>query len=121
MAQITFHRAERIIQWPNTPDIRSKETDNEMFAKLTCIPPLGQPTTIPAGQDTVDFIVLLETESTSKQQWQVALWHDLDSGNGEWSALDFEVRDQHFDIVRMAKQSKYSCVVEAETFFHRQT
>jgi hypothetical protein len=69
----------------------------EMFAKMICYPPLGQPTIVPAGQETVDFIVLLETESD--KQWQVALWHDLGSRNGEWTASNFEVASGKHEIV----------------------
>lgn len=74
-----------------------------MKAKMLCYPPLGQPTLIPAGQDSVDFTVVLETSDTtasnSTKQWQVALWHDLDSDNGEWHSAIFEESDGIDDVV----------------------
>ncbi|KIW07354.1 uncharacterized protein PV09_02200 [Verruconis gallopava] len=78
-----------------------------MYAKIVCHPPLGQPTVVPAGQCAVDFIVLLETaadSSTSKKQWQVSLWHDLDAEGDEWNSSDFtEIHDD--DEARPSIQS----------------
>jgi hypothetical protein len=72
-----------------------------MYAKIVCSPPLGQPTIVPAGQEIVDFIVLLETtaDSVPNKPWQVALWHDLGTENGEWSALNFEETSRKHEIV----------------------
>lgn len=89
MAQITFKLPERIVFWPDIPKEKPRGSD-EMYAKLICHPPLGQPTVIPAGQDSVDFTILLETDPASERQWEVALWHDLGGQNGQWSSLNFD-------------------------------
>lgn len=68
-----------------------------MFAKMICHPPLGQPTVVSAGQDSVDFIVVLEGDA--EKPWQVALWHDLDSDGREWAALEFEEAVGKHEIV----------------------
>jgi len=74
--------------------------------KMLCYPPLGEPTIIPAGQDAVDFIVILETSdsisSTSDKEWQVALWHNLDARGDEWSEISFVEDSRQHNIVSLS-------------------
>jgi hypothetical protein len=72
-----------------------------MFASMICDPPLGQPTCISAGQDAVDFIVVLETASdaSTNKQWQVALWHNFNPDESGWMSSNFEENTQNHQIV----------------------
>ncbi|KAI9674868.1 MAG: DNA mismatch repair protein msh6 [Trizodia sp. TS-e1964] len=54
--------------------------------KLTCYPPLGQPTVIPFPGENVIFNAILEAEGSEK--WELALWHGLPS-TSSWTALLF--------------------------------
>jgi hypothetical protein len=73
-----------------------------MYAKMICYPPLGQPTVIPAGQETVDFIVLLETAAESSTRWQVALWHSSNADDEDWTALDFSESSGKHELVSLS-------------------
>lgn len=72
-----------------------------MLTKMNCTPPLGSFTAIPAGQDVVKFAVVLETSGdvAAGKHWQVALWHDMDSADGQWSAVDFEEKTINYQVV----------------------
>jgi hypothetical protein len=97
MAQITFKLPERIVHWPKI--VKKITAKDEMYATLVCKPPLGQPTIVPAGTQSVTFNVLLETDLASEKKWQVALWHDLGSSPDNWSAVDFQETSTEHDIV----------------------
>jgi hypothetical protein len=73
-----------------------------MLARMICDPPLGQPTIIPAGQDFVDFVVVLEVagDASASKQWQVALWHDLNPDGSGWLASELDERTEGHHIVR---------------------
>lgn len=61
--------------------------ESDMNMRLTSWPPLGQWTTIPAGDDVVEFLVLLERPSTKTEHPpEVAIWHNL-AGEDDWSEL----------------------------------
>lgn len=70
-----------------------------MYAKLICHPPLGQSTVIPAGLDSVDFTILLETDPASERQWEVALWHDLGGKDEEWTSVNFDESIEKHEMV----------------------
>src|ERR1700755_3335611 len=83
---------ERFPHWPQIdPPYGTKS--NEMFAKLVCHPPLGQPTVVPSTATNVTFRVALEVNANSEKSWEVLLWHDL---RGDWqeSALS-QTTDPH--------------------------
>lgn len=42
--------------------------DNDMYAKITCTPPLGQASVVPRDNGFVRFTVLLETGSSSTSE-----------------------------------------------------
>jgi hypothetical protein len=97
--QITFKLPERLPPWPkkNQGETPIDPTDG-MFAKLVCSPPLGQATIVAPGQ-SVTFTVLLETDSGSEKEWQVALWHGLGNSDEKWSSIDFKATSGDVDIV----------------------
>jgi hypothetical protein len=61
-------------------------TTANMYATLTCYPPLGQTTTIAPGRDRVTFTVLIESSAGSSKDWEVALWHNFEHRD-EWTSL----------------------------------
>ncbi|KAK1077857.1 hypothetical protein LTR48_008648, partial [Friedmanniomyces endolithicus] len=67
-------------------------SSDEMNAKVTCIPPLGQATQIARGGKSVRFTVLLETSNPSlledpDEKPAVCLWHNH-NGHYDWSELE---------------------------------
>jgi hypothetical protein len=97
--QITFKLPERLPPWPKKDNQeRSEDTTEEMFAKIACSPPLGQATVVPSGQSTT-FTVLLETDVESKNEWQVALWHDSGASSQEWDSIELKAASDYVGIV----------------------
>ncbi|KAL6712570.1 hypothetical protein ACN47E_000447 [Coniothyrium glycines] len=60
-----------------------------MYAMLSCHPPLGQVTTIPADKQSVRFTVLVESSIGSDKSWDVALWHNYENLN-KWTSLSLQ-------------------------------
>jgi hypothetical protein len=118
--QITFKLPERIVPWPVRKKSqqgieqgvkesnKAEEKIDPMFAKVACSPPLGQATVIEAGNNSIRFTVLLETDPSSGTEWQVALWHNLGASGDEWSSIDFTEISDEVEIVCSS-----SCVVKA--------
>jgi hypothetical protein len=64
-----------------------------MFATVSCDPPLGQTTVVPAGTDEVRFIVLVESSiSFSNQPWEAVIWHN-GHANSQWDELKLSRQD----------------------------
>ena len=80
-----------------------------MYAKMLCYPPLGESTIVPAGQDSVQFTIVLETAeivfASSSKQWQVALWHNANSGESEWDEASFDESIHDDEVVSMVLPS----------------
>jgi hypothetical protein len=74
------------------PYIASIRTAN-MYATLTCHPPLGQTTTIASGQDRVTFTVLIESSAGSSKTWEVALWHNFEHRD-KWTSLNLNATSE---------------------------
>jgi hypothetical protein len=62
-----------------------------MYARLLSYPPLGQTTTLAAGSQSVRFTVLIE--SSQKNPWNVALWHNFDNQE-RWTSLSLQPLDR---------------------------
>ncbi|KAJ8110286.1 hypothetical protein OPT61_g6830 [Boeremia exigua] len=60
-----------------------------MYAALTCHPPLGQTTTVPADRKAVKFTVLIESSEGSDKTWEAALWHNFDDKE-KWTSLNLK-------------------------------
>lgn len=71
--------------------------DDDMYAKITCSPPLGQATIISGHQQSVQFTILLETSSQSSSQGndkaQVCIWHNH-NGEHEWTELQLNADEE---------------------------
>ncbi|KAK5126807.1 hypothetical protein LTR85_009741 [Meristemomyces frigidus] len=82
------------------------ESDDDMYAKITCYPSLGQATQIARTQDSVRFTVLLETsspsivdqEADSEAGPQVCLWHNH-NGHYDWSELSLKPTNDYKDVL----------------------
>ncbi|KAK0945799.1 hypothetical protein LTR29_002655 [Friedmanniomyces endolithicus] len=77
-------------------------SSDEMHAKVTCIPPLGQATQIARGGKSVRFTVLLETSNPSlledpDEKPAVCLWHNH-NGHYDWSELELEPTKDYGDV-----------------------
>ncbi|KAL1297870.1 hypothetical protein AAFC00_006393 [Neodothiora populina] len=70
-----------------------QSADLDMFANITCVPPIGRTKTVAIGQDSIRFSVLLETNSTSvdDRDVKVTVWHD--QGRHEWVDLPLRRTD----------------------------
>lgn len=60
-----------------------------MYAALTCHPPLGQTTVVPANKQSVKFTVLIESSAGSEKTWEAALWHNFDDRK-KWTSLSLK-------------------------------
>lgn len=60
-----------------------------MYAALTCHPPLGQTTTVSADKASVKFTVLIESSAGSEKTWEAALWHNFDDRE-KWTSLNLK-------------------------------
>ncbi|KAG9559331.1 glycoside hydrolase family 36 protein, partial [Aureobasidium melanogenum] len=83
------------------PPAQQLYTDDEMYAAITCSPPIGQPTTIPRNQDAITFSVLLETSASSlvnDQTTKVSIWHNH-KGQHDWSELPLKVSGDLDDVI----------------------
>ncbi|KAG9641373.1 glycoside hydrolase family 36 protein, partial [Aureobasidium melanogenum] len=83
------------------PPAQQLYTDDEMYAAITCSPPIGQPTTIPRNQDAITFSVLLETSASSlvnDQTTKVSIWHNH-KGQHDWSELPLKASGNLDDVI----------------------
>ncbi|KAH0137775.1 glycoside hydrolase family 36 protein, partial [Aureobasidium melanogenum] len=83
------------------PPAQQLYTDDEMYAAITCSPPIGQPTTIPRNQDAITFSVLLETSASSlvnDQATKVSIWHNH-KGQHDWSELPLKASGDLDDVI----------------------
>jgi hypothetical protein len=94
--QVIHKIAARFPPWPDIEEAFGSET-SEMFARLSCNPPLGQPTVVAAAQKSVTFRLGLDVHSQNKDDWEVELWHDFDGG--EWTSTKFELVKESEEIV----------------------
>ncbi|KAK6002831.1 hypothetical protein QM012_001581 [Aureobasidium pullulans] len=82
-------------------------SDDEMYAAITCSPPIGQPTIIPRNQDAVTFSVLLETSASSlvnDQNTKVSIWHNH-KGQHDWSELPLKASGDLNDVLLVNSKS----------------
>ncbi|KAK4545502.1 hypothetical protein LTR36_002852 [Oleoguttula mirabilis] len=83
-----------------------EEAEEDMDAKITCYPPLGQASQIARHRDGVRFTVLLETTSPSVinqdadggDEPQVCLWHNH-NGHFDWSELTLNPTTDYKDVL----------------------
>jgi hypothetical protein len=90
--QVFYKIPERFPHWPQIDPPFATKSD-EMFAKLICHPPLGQPTVLSSTTTNVTFRVALEVKANSEKSWEVLLWHNLE-GNWQESTLN-QAADPH--------------------------
>ena len=79
------------------------DASDDMYAKITCTPPLGQATQIARGGKNVPFTVLLETSNPSMvedsdQPPAVCIWHNH-NGYHDWSELELKPTNDYDDVV----------------------
>ncbi|KAI9715478.1 MAG: hypothetical protein M1812_005954 [Candelaria pacifica] len=61
-----------------------------MKAHIICDPPLDQVTVVPRSQTSVDFVVLIDADQSSRgQSWEAAVWHNFTDPE-QWEALSLE-------------------------------
>ena len=65
-----------------------QQSDNTM--QLTCSPPLGQATVIPADKDHVELIVLAESSTPITGNPEIVVWHNH-NGEHEWAELPLKL------------------------------
>jgi hypothetical protein len=75
-----------------------------MYAALTCHPPLGQTTTIPLNRTTVKFTVLIESSAGSEKKWEAALWHNFDDKE-KWTSLSLKPAPEPSLTIVKARQT----------------
>jgi len=118
-AQITFgfcdvNTGQRV--YPATTDSPDKlppaqqiyTSDDNMYAAITCSPPIGQPTVISEHQDSIQFAVLLETSAASlvkEQKIRVSIWHNH-KGQHEWSELPLQASSDFDDVLLVNSKSQ---------------
>lgn len=93
---------------------RNDNADN-MDAKVTCYPSLGQASQIARHRESVRFTVLLETSSPAVIDQtndgddgpQVCLWHNH-SGHHDWSELSLKPTDDYKDVLLINHSTDHS-------------
>jgi hypothetical protein len=95
--QVFYKIPDRFVPWPKISKI-PKENSSDMYASFTCHPPLGQGTVVSAKDDFITFRVALEAEKNSKENWELSLWHELDS-HSEWKEDAFRRTDSASSVV----------------------
>lgn len=96
-AQIGNKDPARFPLWPAIKHLLSLSTltdNDEMFAKVHCWPPLGEPTVIPFGQNKVLCTVVLETDGKSEKNWEVELWQGLAGEEWRSTAMQYVCEDR---------------------------
>ncbi|GAB7357154.1 hypothetical protein MBLNU459_g8147t1 [Dothideomycetes sp. NU459] len=84
------------------PQSTSAAPDSDMYVNVTCVPPVGQATSVARDQDSVHFSVLLETSDRSlanDPDTKVAICHN--HAGGDWAELLLAPTDE-FDHVLFA-------------------
>ncbi|PNS21962.1 hypothetical protein CAC42_560 [Sphaceloma murrayae] len=99
-------------QPPKQGAIRPKDPAkvDQMFADITSWPPLGQATTIPFGQESVPFTVVLETDGSSTtfdEDVSVCLWHNHGDPS-KWQEALLRLDPTHADTLLVQANSKHS-------------
>ncbi|SMR52562.1 unnamed protein product [Zymoseptoria tritici ST99CH_1A5] len=84
------------------PPARTRTPDNDdMYLKLTCWPPLGQPLTVSRHEHSVHFTVLMETMNSKvadQEEPQIFLWHNH-NGDSDWTELQFHPIPERTDVL----------------------
>ncbi|THW41129.1 raffinose synthase protein-like protein Sip1 [Aureobasidium pullulans] len=83
-------------------------SDDNMYAAITCSPPIGQSTAIPKNQTSVPFSVLLETTASSlvkEDDIKVSIWHNHKSQH-DWSELALTASSDHDDVLLVNSKSQ---------------
>ncbi|PSN70162.1 raffinose synthase protein-like protein Sip1 [Corynespora cassiicola Philippines] len=76
-----------------------------MYASLICNPPLSQTTTLPPGQQSVKFTVLIESSKGIEKTWNVALWHNFDQLE-KWTSLRLDPIDEPSSVMVLKNEGK---------------
>jgi hypothetical protein len=76
-----------------------------MYAALTCHPPLGQTTMISSNRTIVKFTVLIESSAGSDKKWEAALWHNFDDRE-KWTSLSLKPAPEPSLTVVKASQTE---------------
>ena len=87
--QHSLFYSDRAINPHSTSSVLPNTCTANMYAALTCHPPLGQTTTIPCDRETVKFTVLIESSASSEKKWEAALWHNFDDKE-KWTSLNLK-------------------------------
>jgi hypothetical protein len=95
--QVFYKIPDRFPHWPKIVPPFPVKSD-EMFAKLICHPPLGQPTVIPSTATNVKFTVALEINASSEKTWEAILWHNMED---QWQECMLKQIDDPHNIVSL--------------------
>ena len=88
-----------------TPESNGSET-MELKLKLSCSPPLGQATIIPADKDAVELVVAAESSTSLGDSTEIVLWHNH-NGEHEWTELPLVAQETNSTTACFFHESKY--------------